>query len=44
MFLKKKQDLFTNGEVFGQVVTIIVFYLKLLGVYYWRRRYLIYKA
>ena len=32
--LREEQNLFTNGKVFGQVVTIIVFYLKLLGVYY----------
>jgi len=31
---KEKQDSFTDGEVLSQVVTIIVFYLKLLGVYY----------
>jgi len=29
-----KQDLFTNSEVLNQIVIIIVFYLKLLGVYY----------
>jgi len=32
--LREEQDLFTNGEILGQVVTIIVFCLKLLGVYY----------
>jgi hypothetical protein len=32
--LRREQDLFTNGEVLGQIVTIVVFYLKLLGVYY----------
>jgi len=32
--LKKEQDSFTNGEMLGQMVTIVVFYLKLLGVYY----------
>ena len=29
-----EQDLFTDGEVFSQIVIIIIFYLKLLGVYY----------
>ena len=32
--LGREQNLFTDGEVFGQMVTIIIFYLKLLGVYY----------
>jgi hypothetical protein len=32
--LRREQDLFTNGEVLGQMVIIIIFYLKLLGVYY----------
>jgi len=32
--LRGEQDLFTDGKVFSQVVTIIVFYLKLLGVHY----------
>jgi hypothetical protein len=32
--LRREQDLFTNGEVLGQMVMIIVFCLKLLGVYY----------
>ena len=39
-----KQDLFINSKVLGQMVMIIVFYLKLLGVYYWHRRRFIYKA
>ena len=30
----KEQDLFTNGEMLGQMVTIVVFYVKLLGIYY----------
>jgi len=32
--LKGEQDSFTNGEMLGQMITIIVFYLKLLGVHY----------
>ena len=32
--LRREQDLFTSGKMLGQIVTIIVFYLKLLGVYY----------
>jgi hypothetical protein len=31
---REEQDLFTDGEVLSQMVTIVVFYLKLLGVYY----------
>jgi len=38
--LKGEQDSFTDGEMLSQVVTIVVFYLKLLGVHYRRRRYL----
>jgi hypothetical protein len=30
----REQDLFTDGEVLGQMVIIIVFCLKLLGIYY----------
>jgi hypothetical protein len=29
--LRREQDLFTNSKVLGQIVTIIVFYLKLLA-------------
>ena len=32
--LRGEQNSFTNGEVLGQMVTIVVFCLKLLGVYY----------
>jgi len=32
--LKREQDSFTDSKMLGQMVTIIVFYLKLLGVYY----------
>ena len=32
--LGREQDLFTDGKILGQMVIIIVFYLKLLGVYY----------
>ena len=42
--LRGEQDLFTDGEMLGQVVTIVVFCLKLLGVHYRRCRYLMCKA
>jgi len=42
--LRREQDSFTNGKMLGQMVTIIVFYLKLLGVHYQRYHYLMYKA
>ena len=42
--LREEQDSFTNGEILGQVVTIVVFYLKLLGVHYRRRCCLTCKA
>ena len=32
--LRREQDSFTNSKILGQMVMIIVFYLKLLGVYY----------
>ena len=31
---RREQDPITNGEVLSQIVTVIVFYLKLLGIYY----------
>ena len=42
--LKREQNLFINSKVFSQIMIIIVFYLKLLGIYYQHRRYLIYKV
>ena len=32
--LKKEQDSFTNSKILSQIVMIVVFYLKLLGVHY----------
>jgi len=32
--LKREQDSFTNSKILSQMVMIIVFYLKLLGIHY----------